>query len=44
MSRQPGRHRLHWFCYMGRFAVPQWLFDRSPMWLHVLADKLGGME
>jgi hypothetical protein len=23
---------------MGRFHVPEWLFDISPMWLHRLAD------
>jgi hypothetical protein len=34
----------HWHCYMGRFRVPDWLFAISPMWMHKLADKLGGVE
>jgi hypothetical protein len=44
MNSGQGRHRKRWFCYMGPWAVPQWLFDRSPMWLHHFAYKFGGVQ
>jgi hypothetical protein len=33
-----------WYCYMGRFPVPDWLFNISPQWMHSAADWLGGVE
>jgi hypothetical protein len=35
--------RRRWNCYMGRFRVPDWLFNISPPWLHRFADKFGGV-
>lgn len=33
-----------WHCYMGRFPVPDWLYDAAPLWMHEAADWFGGVE
>ena len=30
--------------FMGRFRVPRWLYECSPLWAHRFADRLGGVQ